>query len=135
MQFSYLMIIMIISIINQFKLAVEDKYNVITMKLFGSIARGDNTEISNAIIMGNDSYETLDEMEKLGNVPKRGIGANCQIRNAIIDKDVRIGDNVLIHGSVSLTDTETDTYCIRDGVIVVKKGAIITSGTRIGLGA
>lgn len=96
---------------------------------------GDNTEISNAIIMGNDSYETLEEMEKLGGTPKRGIGANCQIRNAIIDKDVRIGNDVIIHGSVALSDTETDTYCIRDGIIVVKKGAIISNGTRIGLGA
>lgn len=94
-----------------------------------------NTEISNVIIMGNDSYETLEEIGNLGNTPKRGIGKECQIRNAIIDKDVRIGDQVVIHGSVSLADTETDTYCIRDGIIVVKKGATIKNGTHIGLGA
>lgn len=96
---------------------------------------GENTEISNTIVMGNDRYETLEEMEQLGGKPRLGIGANCHIRNAIIDKDVRIGNNVHIHGSKSLEDNETDTYCTRDGIIVVKKGAVITDGTRIGLNA
>lgn len=64
-----------------------------------------------------------------------GIGANCNIRNAIIDKDCRIGDYVSIHGSIALPDSDTDTYSIREGIIVVRKGAHIPSNTRIGLGA
>ncbi|MCB0548998.1 MAG: glucose-1-phosphate adenylyltransferase [Phaeodactylibacter sp.] len=95
---------------------------------------GDGTEISNAIIMGNDSYETIEEMQKSGKLAM-GIGENCNIRNAIIDKDVRIGNNVNIHGSIALADGETDTYVIKDGIIVVKKGVTIEPGTRIGLGA
>ena len=95
---------------------------------------GEGTEISNSIIMGNDSYETLDEMKSSGKQPM-GIGANCNIRNAIIDKDCRIGDNVSIHGSIALPDSDTDTYSIREGIIVVRKGAHIPSNTRIGLGA
>lgn len=96
---------------------------------------GENTEVSQSIIMGADSYETMEEMKAQMPVPPMGIGSNCFIRNAIIDKDVHIGDNVHIHGSTSLEDTETDTYCIRDGIIVVKKKAVIPNGTRIGLGA
>jgi glucose-1-phosphate adenylyltransferase len=94
---------------------------------------GEGTEISNAIIMGNDYYETLDELDKLGSTPAMGIGKHCYIRNAIVDKDVRIADGVRIHGSTSLQDEEGDTYVIRDGIIVIKKGAVLQPGTIIGL--
>lgn len=96
---------------------------------------GEGTEISNAIIMGNDRYETLDEINANVDRPNLGIGKNCHIRNAIIDKDVRMGNYVNIHGSVALQDTEEETHCIRDGIVVVKKGAIIPDGTKIGLSA
>lgn len=95
---------------------------------------GEGTEISNAIIMGNDSYETLDEIKNSGRQPM-GIGMHSNIRNAIIDKDCRIGDHVSIHGSIALKDADTESYAIRDGIVVVKKGALIPSGTKIGLGA
>lgn len=94
---------------------------------------GDGTEISSAILMGNDYYETLEEMQQPDRQPPMGIGDHCYIRNAIIDKNCRIGDNVRIHGSTSMEDTETDTYVVRDGIIVLKKGAVIPSGTKIGL--
>ena len=55
------------------------------------------------------------------------------IENAIIDKDCRIGDGVIIRGDVSLKDEETDTYCVKDGIIVLKKGAVIPHGTKIGV--
>lgn len=94
---------------------------------------GHHTEISNSIIMGNDSYETIHEMTRLTDRPPMGIGEHCYIRNAIIDKDSRIGNKVRIHGGASLVDTETETYVIRDGIIVVKKGAVIQDGTQIGM--
>lgn len=94
---------------------------------------GARTEISNAIIMGNDSYETIDQLNHLGDHPAMGIGEDCYIRNAIIDKDCRIGNNVRIHGSTSLEDAETDTYMIRDGIVVTRKGAVIPVGTKIGM--
>ena len=50
----------------------------------------------------------------LGDKPAMGIGEKCFIRNAIIDKDARIGDNVRIHGSTSLEDTDTENYTISD---------------------
>ena len=91
---------------------------------------GENTEISNSIIMGNDSFETIEEMKQT--IPM-GVGKDCFIEKTIIDKDCRIGDYVVIRGSVALENAETDTYCIRDGIVVLKKGAVIPSGTKIGL--
>ena len=63
-----------------------------------------------------------------------GIGENCYIENAIIDKDCRIGNNVKIIGDKSLADQETDQYCIKEGIIVVKKKAVIENGSVIGRG-
>jgi glucose-1-phosphate adenylyltransferase len=61
-----------------------------------------------------------------------GIGSHCIIEYAIIDKNCRIGNNVVIRGNPALPDQETDTYCIVDGIVVLKKGVVIPSGSRIG---
>jgi len=92
---------------------------------------GEHTEISNTVIFGNDYYETIDQITKGEKIPL-GIGNDCFIRNAIIDKDVRIGEKVHIHGSMLLDDEETESYSIKDGVVVVKKGAVIPDKTKIG---
>lgn len=94
---------------------------------------GQNTEIANAIIMGNDYFETLDDIVHQTDQSPMGIGDNCLIDKAIIDKNCRIGNNVTIRGNVSLENTETDTYCIRDGIVVLKKGAHIPDGSVIGI--
>ena len=91
--------------------------------------------VKNAILMGIDHYETLKEIEatkKEGKRPHLGIGKNCHIENAIIDKNCAIGDNVTIRGGDGLEDTETPVYCIRDGIIILKKGAIVQNNTVIG---
>jgi glucose-1-phosphate adenylyltransferase len=48
-----------------------------------------------------------------------------------LDKGCRIGNNVVIKGGEHLEDTDTPAYTIRDGIVVVKKGAVIEEGTRI----
>ena len=60
-----------------------------------------------------------------------GIGRNCTIRKAIIDKDARIGDGVVITPDGKDDGTETDLYSVRDGIIVVSKKAVIPSGTTL----
>jgi glucose-1-phosphate adenylyltransferase len=88
--------------------------------------------ISHCIIMGNDYFQRLEELVEREETPM-GIGKHCIIEYAIVDKNVRIGDNVVIRGNPGkLADHETDTYVIVDGIIVVKKNAIIPSGSRIG---
>jgi len=89
------------------------------------------TIIKNCYIMGNDYFESLEDMSTPGKVPM-GIGKNCYIENAIIDKHVRIGDNVLIRGNDSLEDIESEHYVIKKGIVVVNKNAIIPDGTIIG---
>ncbi len=89
------------------------------------------TVVKNTYIMGNDYFETLDDIVQSGQIPM-GIGKDCYIENAIIDKNVRIADNVIIRGHHTLEDIETDHYAIRKGIVVVKKHASIPSGTIIG---
>ena len=89
---------------------------------------GDESTVINTYMMGNDYYETLDEMNRNKISIVMGIGERCFIKNAIIDKNCRIGDDVRINGGQHLKDCETDTYCVRDGIVVIKKGAVIPKG-------
>ncbi len=106
---------------------------LIDYSLIGIRSRiGAKTVVKNSIVMGNDFYQTLEEIvHKKGEIHV-GIGKNCHIEQAIIDKDCRIGDNVVIKGGDHLQNIETEMYCIVDGIIVVKKKAIIPSGSKIG---
>ncbi|MBK8043534.1 MAG: glucose-1-phosphate adenylyltransferase [Haliscomenobacter sp.] len=94
---------------------------------------GEGTEISNAIVMGADYYESVEDISLRRHGAPMGIGKDCYIENAIIDKNCRIGNNVVIKGSPLLHDQETDTFCVRDGIVVLKKRAYIPDGTKIGL--
>ena len=91
---------------------------------------GAGTTISKAYIIGNDYYQELTEMAAGEMV--MGIGDNCFIERAIIDKHVYIGNNVTIIGDESLEDLQTDHYSIRKGIVAVNKNAIIPDGTIIG---
>jgi glucose-1-phosphate adenylyltransferase len=89
------------------------------------------TIIKNAYIMGNDYFESLEDLADPNKIPM-GIGKDCYIENAIIDKHVRIGDNVIIRGHDALEDMETEHYVIKKGIVVLNKNAVIPSGTIIG---
>ncbi len=89
---------------------------------------GIDSTVINTYMMGNDSYETLDEINRNKTSILMGIGERCFIKNAIIDKNCRIGDDVRINGGSHLKDKETDMYCIKDGIVVIKKGAVIPKG-------
>lgn len=91
---------------------------------------GENVVIKNSYIMGNDFYETFEDIKKA--VVPVGIGKNTYIENAIIDKQVRIGSNVIIRGDSSMKDMEGPNYVVRGGIIVLNKGALIPDGTKIG---
>jgi glucose-1-phosphate adenylyltransferase len=91
---------------------------------------GYGTKIFRCYIMGSDYYETIEDMsydEEKG-TPKLGIGDNCYINNAIIDKNVRIGNNVRINGGAHLENSDHELYTVKDGIVVVKKGAIVPDG-------
>ncbi len=91
---------------------------------------GENTVISYSILMGHDFYQSLEEIEE-SEIPM-GIGRDCHIEKAIVDKNCRIGNNVTIIGDESLENIETSEYSVKDGIVVVHKSAVIPNGTKIG---
>ncbi|MBN1261131.1 MAG: glucose-1-phosphate adenylyltransferase [Anaerolineae bacterium] len=83
------------------------------------------------VMMGADYYETeADKAEnrRLG-LPDMGVGEGSVIEGAILDKNVRIGRNVVIRNHAGEPDVETKSYVIRDGIVVVPKGTTIPDGT------
>ena len=86
----------------------------------------EGSEIYDSYIMGNDFFET-DHKDMI----PLGIGKNCVIKGAIVDKNVRIGDNVKIINKDKIENIEKETYCIRDGIVVIKKDVTIAPGTVI----
>lgn len=90
--------------------------------------------IINSYIMGADFYQDTKEIvvnDQSGR-PNLGIGKYCYIEKAIVDKNCKIGNNVRIIGGKHLADGDFDTHSIVDGIIVVKKNAVIAPGTQIG---
>ena len=92
---------------------------------------GAESTVSNTYMMGNDYYESLEDIENNNIENTIGIGERCYINNCIIDKNCRIGDDVRINGGKNLDDKETETYFIKEGIVVLKKGAVIPNGTVI----
>lgn len=91
---------------------------------------GYGTTIVSSYVMGNDYFETLAQIESALNkgIPSVGIGHRCYIRNAIVDKNCRIGDDVRINGGTHLDSADHALYTVKDGIVVVKKGAVIPNG-------
>ncbi len=86
--------------------------------------------VINTYMMGSDYYQPLEDILN-PDIVSMGIGNRCFIKNAILDKNCSIGDDVRISGGVHLEDTETEFYAIRDGIVVVKKNAVIPNGFTI----
>jgi glucose-1-phosphate adenylyltransferase len=91
---------------------------------------GIGTTIVSSYLMGIDYYETIEEIshDKDHGLPSVGIGDRCYIRNCIVDKNCRIGDDVRINGGSHLENTDHSLYTVKDGIVVVKKGAVIPNG-------
>ncbi|TYR34127.1 glucose-1-phosphate adenylyltransferase [Sphingobacterium phlebotomi] len=96
---------------------------------------GKGTVIKSTYMMGGDHYENLEEVLNLGNTqqpPPIGVGERCYIENAILDKNCRIGNDVRIKGGIHLPDGDFSTHTIRDGIVVIKRDAVIPNGATIG---
>ena len=91
------------------------------------------TSIENSIVMGSDLFESIEEIRDNmdRSVPNIGIGKRTQVRKAIIDKNVRIGNDVrlLNEAGFDTFDAEDGSYYIREGIIIVPKNAVIPDGT------
>ncbi|HRZ86848.1 MAG TPA: glucose-1-phosphate adenylyltransferase, partial [bacterium] len=89
---------------------------------------GAGTVIEDSIILGNDFYG-----RNGGDAgrPPLGIGRNCVIRKAIIDKNVHIGDGVQLVNREKISEFENEHCVIRNGIIVIPKNTVIPAGTVI----
>ena len=106
----------------------------ITQSVIGIRSRiGKDSIIKNSYIMGCDYYETIEQIQakNIKGQPILGIGERCVIEDAIVDKNCSIGNDVHIKGGAHLEKTEHPLYTIKDGIIVIKKGAVIPNGFMI----
>ncbi|HEX2627668.1 MAG TPA: sugar phosphate nucleotidyltransferase, partial [Chitinophagaceae bacterium] len=91
---------------------------------------GHGSTIVNSYLMGSDYYETLPEIAKVQErgLPLLGVGERCYIKNAILDKNVRIGNDVRINGGNHLGNQDHSLFTVKDGIVVIKKGAVLPNG-------
>jgi glucose-1-phosphate adenylyltransferase len=90
------------------------------------------TRIRRSIIMGADFYKSPREMtgEQTYSLPL-GIGEDCYIENAIIDKNSRIGAGCIITNQSGVQEADGEGHYIREGVVIIPRDAIIPPGTKI----
>lgn len=91
---------------------------------------GENASLEDVVMMGADYYQTEEEVaaDKAKGRPPMGVGRNCRIRHAIIDKNARIGEGVILSPEGKPDGDYAHDIVIRDGILCVCKGAIIPSG-------
>ncbi len=94
---------------------------------------GDNCRLERAVIMGADFYESREDLarNRERGLPDVGIGRDVEIRNAIVDKNARIGHGARLVNRDGARSATADNYDIVDGIIVVPKDAVIPDGTVI----
>jgi glucose-1-phosphate adenylyltransferase len=94
---------------------------------------GANCTIRDTVIIGADRFETDQERaeNRRRGIPDFTVGDGCVIEGAILDKDCRVGSNVRIVNQGQEQDAEGPNYVIREGVVVIPKGAVVMDGTVI----
>jgi glucose-1-phosphate adenylyltransferase len=94
---------------------------------------GAGTHLDRVIVIGSDYYESQESVDRnlQEGRPRLGIGENCKIESAIIDKNARIGNNVTISPAGKAENLDHERYYIRDGIVIIPKDAVIPDGTVI----
>lgn len=88
---------------------------------------GKGCKVTRTVVMGADYYEPSSARESI----KMGIGDGSRVDRAIVDKNARIGRNVLIRNLKGRENYDGENYFIRDGIVIIPKNARIRNGTRI----
>jgi glucose-1-phosphate adenylyltransferase len=94
---------------------------------------GQGTRIRQSLILGADYYESLEEIDRAQakGLPPVGIGQDCVIERAIVDKNARVGRGVRIVNTAGASDGDGPGYYIRDGIVIVPKSGVIPDGAVI----
>jgi len=83
--------------------------------------------------MGNDYFTSREDIEtRNSNKPLKGIGERCFLSKTIVDKNVRIGNDVKIVGGNHLEDGKFENYHVVDGIVIIPKGVVIPDGFQLG---
>jgi glucose-1-phosphate adenylyltransferase len=87
--------------------------------------------LKKTIVMGIDFHEEDDDraanLER--GIPDAGVGPDCVIERAIIDKNARIGADCRLIGTPGRPDTDEEGWYLRDGIVIVPKNAVVAPGT------
>jgi len=87
---------------------------------------GKNVRLKNVIVMGNDYYPMNAEDRENHSTPILGIGDNSVIEETIIDKNCKIGQNVVIRNTNNVQLTLEQPFgMIRDGVVCISKHIVL----------
>lgn len=94
---------------------------------------GEQSHLRRVVALGADYYESADSIMKNVEIgrPRIGIGSNCRIENAIIDKNARIGNNCVITPDGKPENVDHAHYFIRDGIVIIPKGGVVPHNTVI----
>jgi glucose-1-phosphate adenylyltransferase len=94
---------------------------------------GQGTQIRHSLILGADFYESLDEIDRAQarGLPPVGIGQDCVVERAIVDKNARVGRGVRLVNAEGAETKDGLGYFIRDGIVIVPKGGVVADGTVI----
>jgi len=92
---------------------------------------GPGTRVRNSLLLGADYYESLEEIDRAQarGLPPVGIGSDCVIERAIVDKNARVGNGVRISNAAGVQEADGDGYYIRDGIVIVPKSGVVADGT------
>jgi glucose-1-phosphate adenylyltransferase len=94
---------------------------------------GPGSHLTRTIMMGSDYYESAESIAEnaAAGRPPLGVGANTRIENAILDKNARIGSNVVISPAGKPDNVDHALYYVRDGVVIIPKNGVVPDGTII----
>ncbi|HWQ90220.1 MAG TPA: glucose-1-phosphate adenylyltransferase [Clostridia bacterium] len=94
---------------------------------------GEGASLKRTILLGSDYYESDESIgaRELSGEPKIGVGMNSRIENTIVDKNARIGNNVVITPAGKPDHVDHEQYYIRDGIVIIPKNGVIPHGTVI----
>jgi glucose-1-phosphate adenylyltransferase len=85
----------------------------------------EGARISNSVLLGADYYVN----DGSGSPVPLGIGRNVLLDRVIVDKNAHIGDNVTLTNAAGVEEADGEGYYIREGIIIVPKGATVPAGT------
>lgn len=91
----------------------------------------EGARLENVVMMGSDTFESAADRarNREQGIPDIGVGMNCEIKNAIVDKGARIGDNVRLSPDGKLDGYSKDGIFVRDGIICVTKNTVVPANT------